>query len=1061
MADYTSIQIIKKAQYVWVFKDNLLPTDKYWISNAYQDIINEDLVSFTTRNGANIYNNEPYSIYSYIDELDSDNDFTPTSALDFHTKLVERNFFGTNGSGGGSTPTLQGLANSLFGSLFGRGGQVVQIADNELGFTTAAIDGLFQNNVASTRTYYFDGTGAIKPSDMAEKVNNLYYLGNPNPVGITVTEIHSPVIITGIKNGTNYQFFFKRGKGIWGTTANPTNGSDFKLVSVYKTTPDDINPDDILPLGTIADGDYLAVANLTEWNFSDAGTETDTGTKEYFFSYTTDGVLYIVQFVGEPGIYGGEETPFTSDDFVATTNNGVIPASVSTVTGPTVDNTDPLNPIVGIPTFEEVISEGGDTNTSMLDNDGDGTSPYATLLSLEPHTVRRVMIQEHSDDNKRNDQASMIRLNDGRLVIAYSHFGPGAEDLDESSVYYQFSEDNGLTWSDAQELISPIALGSYIPSLYKKANGNVLLVFFVREQATPVFLSSLRSIEYSPDMTTIVTAMETILAADGYSPVGSDRLFYDENTDRLLMPYPVLISGLGSSTNSIYQTRFLISANEGDTWADSGLTFDGFLNLSSYGGAMEPGFFVNKDKITIYSRNIVGNINACDLTWTGSAYTKGTEYKLKIGAMNAQSSIKYVPLLRAWIASYTRLYDTPTSTRNQIDVSISRDATNWEKLLTVDDLLQVGGYMVNEPNILIDDKIYITYSIDKTSGTYDLKLVTIPFESLMGVDNKALNTYTANPTVSEANELALARFLLNTGFDASVFGNRVSTYVDIANDVESATPNSRSFHGFISGLYITNSGASVKSINLGNMAAASLQMILDKVHIKGLLSRMHIASFSGNSIKNNTIIDKYSVFTVEEILPGAVTSGTITDKYFFRQHGTTDKGYFAGIICIGTETPAADTKVHLVGNQRIESGNLKVIGTNFDVALNSDSLVIKNKIVTAINWSRVMSQITSNADVPYFSFGAYGLNQTFLYGYIGLGVTPHNGALIKYTSTGVGIGLPSTDTPTEKLDVNGNGKFTGDVEITDSTKGIILKSPDGTRYRVTVANGGTLTVTAV
>jgi hypothetical protein len=35
-----------------------------------------------------------------------------------------------------------------------------------------------------------------------------------------------------------------------------------------------------------------------------------------------------------------------------------------------------------------------------------------------------------------------------------------------------------------------------------------------------------------------------------------------------------------------------------------------------------------------------------------------------------------------------------------------------------------------------------------------------------------------------------------------------------------------------------------------------------------------------------------------------------------------------------------------------------------------------------------------------------------------------------------------------------------DIEITDSTKGVILKSPDGTRYRITVSNGGTLTVTA-
>ena len=38
---------------------------------------------------------------------------------------------------------------------------------------------------------------------------------------------------------------------------------------------------------------------------------------------------------------------------------------------------------------------------------------------------------------------------------------------------------------------------------------------------------------------------------------------------------------------------------------------------------------------------------------------------------------------------------------------------------------------------------------------------------------------------------------------------------------------------------------------------------------------------------------------------------------------------------------------------------------------------------------------------------------------------------------------------------------TDDIEITDITKGIILKSPDGTRYRVTVADGGTLSVNAI
>ena len=45
------------------------------------------------------------------------------------------------------------------------------------------------------------------------------------------------------------------------------------------------------------------------------------------------------------------------------------------------------------------------------------------------------------------------------------------------------------------------------------------------------------------------------------------------------------------------------------------------------------------------------------------------------------------------------------------------------------------------------------------------------------------------------------------------------------------------------------------------------------------------------------------------------------------------------------------------------------------------------------------------------------------------------------------------------------GSFTGtssqDLEITDPSRGIILRSPNGTRYRISVANGGGLTTTVV
>lgn len=39
--------------------------------------------------------------------------------------------------------------------------------------------------------------------------------------------------------------------------------------------------------------------------------------------------------------------------------------------------------------------------------------------------------------------------------------------------------------------------------------------------------------------------------------------------------------------------------------------------------------------------------------------------------------------------------------------------------------------------------------------------------------------------------------------------------------------------------------------------------------------------------------------------------------------------------------------------------------------------------------------------------------------------------------------------------------FSSDIEITDSTKGIILRSPNGARWRVTVDNSGTLVRTSL
>lgn len=348
--------------------------------------------------------------------------------------------------------------------------------------------------------------------------------------------------------------------------------------------------------------------------------------------------------------------------------------------------------------------------------------------------IERTAIADATQENKRNDQASMVRLNDGRLLVVYGHFGLGSMDHDTSSIYFKTSVDDGDTWSLENELIPTLSLGTHLPSVYKKENGNILVVFFVRE-SNDSYTSSIRQMEFSPDLTLIVQE-NRILVPGGYSPTGSDRLFYDEVSQKLLMPYPQKLRGPGQSIYTAYQTLILVSSDFGDSWEDSGIIVDGFLDSRGFGGAVEAGIYRNKDRLTVFSRNLSGRVGGCDIVWDGEGYSKGEEYKMNLVAKNAQSSIKYVEILRGWVATHTRLRDTDTPDsydRYQIDVSFSDNGVDWEKIFTVDDIEQSGGTTVNNVNIYIEDtQVFITYSWNEQYGTNEhkfkssLKLLKLP-----------------------------------------------------------------------------------------------------------------------------------------------------------------------------------------------------------------------------------------------------------------------------------------------------------------------------------------------
>lgn len=212
-------------------------------------------------------------------------------------------------------------------------------------------------NIVPTANIFFNTKVAV-----AAKLNNM---------DIVITAKQTPVIITasllstdGTHVSKSYKYLFKPGKGTWGINGTSINQSHLELISVENYLIDNLlsEPNAVINnLGELPDGNFVAAANALSWDFSDSGANDESGIKTYYFSYETDGVLYFAQFVGAPNNYGGGYTDqFTTADFVSTTDSR----------------------ITDIPTLEDVLEQGGNTNVSQLINDGDGTSPYATVANV-------------------------------------------------------------------------------------------------------------------------------------------------------------------------------------------------------------------------------------------------------------------------------------------------------------------------------------------------------------------------------------------------------------------------------------------------------------------------------------------------------------------------------------------------------------------------------------------------------------------------------------------------------------------------------------------------------
>lgn len=137
-----------------------------------------------------------------------------------------------------------------------------------------------------------------------------------------------------------------KGKGTYGAGEIQLAVSDLELVYTNVESTADLEEDpttDIINIGDIPD------MPISEWlNFQDPAIVIQSQEDGYtIFQGTIEGEAVTYLWIGEPGVYGVDETQSSEADFQLMSNS-LPPVGVLTVTGNAVNNDDPANPKINI-----------------------------------------------------------------------------------------------------------------------------------------------------------------------------------------------------------------------------------------------------------------------------------------------------------------------------------------------------------------------------------------------------------------------------------------------------------------------------------------------------------------------------------------------------------------------------------------------------------------------------------------------------------------------------------------------------------------------------------------
>jgi len=290
--------------------------------------------------------------------------------------------------------------------------------------------------------------------------------------------------------------------------------------------------------------------------------------------------------------------------------------------------------------------------------------------------VKTLLVIEPSAEAPRNSEGAILRLNDGRLFLAYSRFTGGAADNSSADIASRISGDNGLSWSDDAVLVENEGRENVMSvSILRLESGDILLFYLVKNGWDDCKLYVRRS---SDEMRTVGDRQCT-MQHEGYHVVNNDRVV-QLSSGRLVIPaahhvYRGAAGGLTPGTAMCF-----LSDDQGHTWRKG----RGELSAParSRSGLQEPGVVeLSGGRLYMWMRTDMGCQFESFSEDGGETWSEARPSP--IASPLAPASMKRVPwgdeLLLVW-NDHSGTHPYPQGRRSPLCTAISRDeGGTWER----------------------------------------------------------------------------------------------------------------------------------------------------------------------------------------------------------------------------------------------------------------------------------------------------------------------------------------------------------------------------------------------